>query len=622
LNTILGHAGEKVLLMGNEAIARGALEGGVHVVTGYPGTPSSEVIMALSRISEKVGVKVEWFANEKVAFEVALAASNAGLRSMVTMKAPGLNVASDSIFSAAYCGVNGGMIILVADDPGPHTTQTEQDSRFYSILTGLPMLDPSSPQEAKDAVVWGLEISERLKLPVFLRTTTRVNHTTADIVLGDVKRLERKPFFPRDLPRYVRASMKWNYERHRWLDERMKTAEKLSDNCPLNSLLLKGDFGIITSGVSYLYVVEVLKRLNVEDCSILKIGICNPLPKKLINSFLSHCKHILFVEELTPFLEFSIRAFSTLNENSPKFYGKLNGYLPFEGELNPSIVKDAVSRFLFSKPPHRESNDLEKIKVPSRPPPMCPGCPHRSAYYALLTAIRRLGYKREDVPIFGDIGCYALSLQKPLEAIWTEHCMGASISMALGLKFAGYDKPVVATIGDSTFFHAGLPALADAVHLKENMVVVILDNRITAMTGHQPHPGVEFKADGSKAVEVDIVDVVKGLGVEKVKVVDPYDIMSCIKVFEEALTNRNGVFVIIARRECALLARRMGIKLHSVHINYDKCVKCRSCISTFGCPAILWNDEKGPVIIPSLCNGCGSCSYICPFNAIEVEKND
>lgn len=617
MDPLLGEKGLKVLLMGNEAIARGAIEGGVQFVSGYPGTPSSEVIMSLSRISSKLGIFVEWFVNEKVAFEAAFAASSAGLRSIVTMKAPGINVASDALLSAAYAGVNGGMIILVADDPGPHTTQTEQDSRFYALLSNLPMLEPSTPQEAKDMVVWGLDFSEEIGLPIILRTTTRVNHTSSNVILGEIKSLNRKPKFSKDPPRYVRASMRWNLDRHIWLNKRMNLASSIALKCPFNILDLKGDFGIITCGVSYNYVLEALDRWGVNSCSILKLGITNPIPIELLSDFLSHCKRILFVEELEPFLEDRIRAISTMFNFNNVFHGKFDGILPREGEFNVEIVEEALAKILGLKFSF-EHVYTAPVEAPPRGPVMCSGCPHKSSYYALLKAIRESGFRIDEVPVFGDIGCYALSLQKPLEAIWTEHCMGASISMALGLKLSGYDKPVVATIGDSTFFHAGIPALIDAVHFDVNIVVLILDNGITAMTGHQPHPGVTFRADGSPAKYVDIVSVVKGVGVEKVEVIDPYDISHSIEVLKRALKNDSGVYVVVARRDCAILARRMGKHYHKVSINYDLCRKCRVCISTFGCPAMYWDPVKGPVILEQSCNGCGSCAHICPFKAIEV----
>lgn len=614
-------AGFKVLLMGNEAIARGAIEAGVHVVTGYPGTPSSEVIMALSQVSSEIGMKVEWFANEKVALEVALAAASAGLRSLVTMKAPGVNVAADALMSAAYCGVNGGMVILMADDPGPHTTQTEQDSRFYALMTNLPMVEPSNPQEAKDGIVWAFDLSEKLNLPVLFRTTTRVNHTSSDVVLGSVRRFDRKPVFPRDLPRYVRASMVWNLRRHIWLNERMNLAEQYANDCPLNKKIGNGKVSIVTSGVSFSYVLECLRDLDVmDDFSVYKIGMLHPLPLEMLkDAFLSSSK-ILIVEELEPFLESRIRALANFYGVEVEVYGKYDGLLPREGELNPSIVKSAILRFL-NRSEEFVGEVKSQVSPPSRPPPMCPGCPHRATYYALLSAIRSLGYKREDVPIMGDIGCYALSLLPPLEAIWTEHCMGASISMALGLKFAGYDKPVVATIGDSTFFHAGMPALTDAVHFNVNIVVVILDNRITAMTGHQPHPGVSFRADGSPATEIDIAKLIEGMGVKNIRIIDPYDIPSSIDVFKEALENSDGPFIVIAKRECALLARRRGkVRGRIVHVDRDKCIKCRNCIVKLGCPSILWSDELGP-IISNTCIGCGVCVYVCPVNALEVTEN-
>jgi len=613
---LLGEPGSRVLLMGNEAIARGAIEAGVHVVTGYPGTPSSEVIMALSEVASELGIRVDWFANEKVAFEVALAASSAGLRSLVTMKAPGVNVASDALMSAAYCGVNGGMVVLIADDPGPHTTQTEQDSRFYALLTNLPMIEPSDPQEAKDGVVWAFDLSEKIHLPVILRTTTRVNHTSGDVVLGEVKKITRSPRFPRDLPRYVRASMKWNLIRHKWLNEQMRIAELYAEECPLNKVIGEGEKLVVTSGVSYTYVIEAIEEMHLNGVKVLKLGITNPLPYKTLLNELESSRKVLIVEELEPFIEMRLRALLTTSKLSGiEVHGKMSGMpIPREGELNIEIVKRALAEFSDAE---YSLAQVEKASVPSRPPPMCPGCPHRATYYALKRAISELGYKLDEVPIFGDIGCYALSLQKPLEAIWTEHCMGASISMAMGLKYAGYEKPVVATIGDSTFFHAGLPALVDAVHFNLNVVVVVLDNETTAMTGHQPHPGVAVRADGSSAVKIDIAKVAEGIGVKEVRVVDPYDVDAAIKVFKEALSNRNGVFFVVSRRECALLARRRGIKLHEVKVNYDRCIKCKSCILSLGCPAMAWSAE-GPVINYDLCIGCGVCAYACPVGAIEV----
>lgn len=616
MDPLLGESGSRVLMMGNEAIARGAIEGGVQFVSGYPGTPSSEVIMSLSRVSSKLGILVEWFVNEKVAFEAAFSASSAGLRSMVTMKAPGMNVASDALLSAAYAGVNGGMIILVADDPGPHTTQTEQDSRFYALLSNLPLIEPSTPQEAKDMVVWGFELSEEVNLPVILRTTTRVNHTSSDVLLGDLKILNRKPVFKKDPPRYVRASMRWNLDRHVWLNKCMSQVPSLASKYPFDIMLLKGDYGIITSGVSYTYVLESLRRLGFELCSILRIGLVNPISMDNLSKFLSHCRKVLFVEELEPFIEERVRALSTIMNLDVEFHGKFDGILPREGEFNIEIVENAIAQVFGFKSSTPSIKSLS-VEPPPRSPVMCAGCPHRNSYYALLKAIRDLGFKVDEIPVFGDIGCYALSLQKPLEAIWTEHCMGASISMALGIKLSGYDKPVIATIGDSTLFHAGLPALVDAVHFNANIVVMILDNATTAMTGHQPHPGSSVRADGSPARAVDIVSVVKGIGVDKVEVIDPYDIPKTIDVLKRALLNRDGVYVVVCRRTCAILSRRMGEKFHVVKVNYDVCRKCKVCISTYGCPAMSWDPARGPVI-QSSCNGCGSCAYVCPFKAIEV----
>jgi len=619
----------KAVLMGNEAIARGAIEAGIGVATGYPGTPSSEVIMSLSRVAKELGMYVEWAVNEKVALEIALGAAFAGIRSLATMKAPGANVASDSFVSAAYSGVNGGMVILIADDPGPHTTQTEQDSRWYADLAKLPMLEPSDPQEAKDLVVKGYDLSESLKLPVILRTTTRVNHTVGDVVYGEMRRIERKPIFIKDVERYVRASMVGNLMRHKWLNNQLAKAEEEASKLGINRVEGDGNIGIITSGVSYSYVIESLKRIGKEHkVRIIKIEMSYPLPKSFLLKHLKDLEKALVVEELDPYLELKVRTLAHEEKLGVEIWGKKESGIPIEGELNPFIVMRVIAKFLDIGIVELKLEEPRTAITP-RPPPMCAGCPHRFSYYALLKAIKKAGFKLEEVPIMGDIGCYALSYEPPLEAIWTEHAMGASIGLALGLKVSGLDKPVVATIGDSTFFHAGIPPLLEAVHKNLDVIIVILDNEVVAMTGHQSTPEWSVTESGRRTTPIDILSLVKGLGVRYVKVINPYNINEAIEVFTEALLMKNaGPRVIISKAPCALMVIRQGKILGPRRtIDYNKCRNCLLCIIETGCPALTTEEvfgKKRPVIVKELCVGCGHCAYVCPFNAIieEVKKSD
>jgi indolepyruvate ferredoxin oxidoreductase alpha subunit len=602
--------------MGNEAIARGAFEAGVRVVTGYPGTPSSEVIMTFHEEGRGLPIYVEWAVNERVAFEIAYGAALAGVRALVTMKAPGLNVASDPIVSAAYSGVEGGLVVLVADDPGPHTTQTEQDSRWYAKLSKLPMFTASTPAEVKDTVKKLFRLSEELKLPVILRTTTRLNHAVGEVVLGEVEVLNPKPSFRKDPPRFVRAGMRWNLERHTWLDNVLARVEEAASKLSFNSVEGGGDLCVVTEGVAFTYVKESLGEIEGRGVRVVKVDQIYPPPKAFLRRHLADCRRVLVVEELDPYLESEVKKIAFEEGLKFEVAGKEEGLLPFEGELNPALVREALSRWLNvntgSKPPKQY-----EATVPERPPPLCPGCPHTFSYLALKLGIARAGFKLSEVPVFGDIGCYALSVNKPIEAIWTEHSMGASISMAMGLKIAGYDKPVVATIGDSTFFHAGIPALIEAVHKRVDLLVLVLDNRVVAMTGHQSTPSWEVTESGRNARRVEIVDVVKSIGVDEVVVVDPYDLDKIVEAVS-SLIRRPGVKVIVARHPCRLMEVR-GLKtIRKFRVIEDKCTGCRACVNVTGCPALYF--EGGKVrILGDDCTGCGLCARFCPYNAIVEE---
>lgn len=618
-NPLRAPAGVRIALMGNEAIARGAIESGTYIVTGYPGTPSSEVIMTLQEYGSGLNIYAEWAVNERVAFEIALGASLGGARSLTTMKGPGLNVASDPIMSAAYSGVNGGLTILVADDPGPITTQTEQDSRWYAKLSKLPMITPSSPQEAKDFTVISQKLSEALQLPVILRTTTRVNHTVGEVITGDIESPRGFRAFSADPPRYVRAGMVWNLERHKWLNNQLKLVEDLARQNGLNKTIGEGSKCVVAEGVSYNYVMEVLSRYRVNnDVKIVKVDLLHPIPKKFMVNSLSDCDEIVVVEELDPYLEESVRILLSELNIKIDVHGKLDGHLPLEGELNTYLVAKALSKLLGFKLLDTQYK-LGNLEIPSRPPPMCPGCPHRNSYIAILFGIAKAGYKRDDIPIFGDIGCYALSVNPPLNAIWVEHSMGASISMAMGLKIGGYSKPVIATIGDSTFFHAGLQPLIEAVNKMVNLLIVILDNSVVAMTGHQSTPAWKVTESGRSAKPVDIVEIVKSVGVENLAVVDPSNVDEMAAKVSEFLT-KPGVSVLIAKSPCAILkTRKEGIKKR-YRVLSDKCTKCLACIRVTGCPALYVDDDNKVAISADDCVGCGLCVRYCPYKAIVEVK--
>jgi len=606
-NPLRAEKNKKLVLMGNEAIARGAVEAGVWIAVGYPGTPSSEVIMTLQEYG--ADMYAEWAVNEKVALEIAIGASIGGARSLVTMKGPGLNIASDPLLSAAYSGVDGGMLVLVADDPGPITTQTEQDSRWYAPLAKLPMISPSNPQEAKDFTVRGIELSEELQLPVILRTTTRVNHSVGEVILGEVREPRKYRSFSKNPERFVRAGMSWNLERHKWLDSRLREVEKLGEKYSFNAVEGNGRKCVVTEGIGYQYVKEAAESSH-ENLRIVKLGLLYPFPTSFLSRSLAGCDEIYVVEELDPFIETLLRTYAEEMGIPRSTVGKLSGKLPLEGELGP----DSVKRLLFAKE-DASNGEGGALPVPPRPPPLCPGCPHRNSYLAILGGISRAGFSRKEVPIFGDIGCYALSVYPPLNAIWTEHSMGASISMAVGLKLSGFEKPVIATIGDSTFFHSGIQPLIEAVNKKVDILVVILDNSVIAMTGHQATPAWSRTETGREVKEIKIEDVVRGIGAEEIRIVDPYNLDEMTKAVSELLVKR-GVKVLIARAPCAIYEARRKGRPGYYTIKEDLCTGCLACIRATGCPALYLADNGKVRIMEEDCYGCGLCARYCPEKAI------
>jgi indolepyruvate ferredoxin oxidoreductase alpha subunit len=611
--------GQRILALGNEAIVRGALESAVDFTSTYPGTPSSEIGDVFFRIAKDAGVYFEYSVNEKVALEGGIAASISGLNAMTFMKHVGLNVASDAFVSLAYVGVRGAHVIVSADDPGSHSSQNEQDNRWYVKLANIPMLEPSSPQEAKEMTINAFDLSYELELPVLLRTTTRVSHTRAPITLGEIKKGKGKSKFEKD-PRRFMLVPEIALENHNMLIEKMKRALEESERSNFNFVKNKESdtkFGIIASGVSYGYCVDVLKKLEIE-AKILKLGMTNPIPRKMCADFLKSVDNVIVLEELDPFLESQIKSVAGEEGIKVNIFGKETGHFPKVNEYDPDIMEEGISRVITEQLP--EINLIEPtlgmlqikpIHLPSRPPVLCPGCPHRATAYAAKKA------SGKDTIYPMDIGCYTLVFEHPLKTADVVLCMGSSVGTACGFSQTT-DQKVIAFIGDSTFFHAGIPGLINAVHQGHNFVLTIMDNRTTAMTGFQPHPGVDRKNGGKT---VDIFEVVKGCGVESVELIDPYDIKKALVSFYDA-RDYKGISVIIARHPCALIEvrdkKRKGERIVPYDVNKKTCIQCYTCTDEFGCPASWKGDDDYPRISANRCVGCGVCAEVCPTNSINA----
>ncbi len=618
-------AGNSILALGNEAIVRGAIESGLDVATTYPGTPSSEIGDVLSQIAEELGLYFEYSVNEKVALELGIAASISGMNALTFMKHVGLNVASDAFMSLAYIGVRGGHVIVTADDPGCHSSQNEQDNRWYCKLANIPMLEPSSPQEAKDMVKLAFETSLELELPILLRTTTRVSHARAPITLGKIKQGKGKSIFEKEPKRFMLVP-DYALKNHQLLLERMKRAEEISESSELNFVVKEnseGRLGIIASGVSSAYCVDVLKKLDVT-VKILKLGMTHPIPKKMCSEFMKDIEAVIVLEELDPYLEREIKSIAGEKHLPLKIYGKETGHFPKFGEFNPDIVERGIVKILREDFPDIEVKDkaitainIKPLPLPSRPPVLCPGCPHRATAYAA----KKASSGNAIFPM--DIGCYTLILQPPLKTADIVLCMGSSVGTACGFSKAT-DQQIIAFIGDSTFFHAGIPGLINAVHAQHNFVLSILDNNTTAMTGFQPHPGVEVGGIRKSAKAVDIFEMVKGCGVKFARVVDPYDLKTTITAFKEAL-GHPSIAVVIARHPCALVEyrekKKKGEKIVAYDVDRETCIQCHTCTSKFGCPASSVGEDEFPRINSHLCVGCGVCADVCPSGAIQrVDK--
>jgi len=603
--------GSRVLLLGNEAIARGALEAGVAVATTYPGTPASEIGDSIARVAKRAGIYFEYSINEMVATEIAMGAAASGVRALVSMKHVGVNVAADALMTFAYTGTRGGFVLVTADDPSCHSSQNEQDNRYYALLGGIPLLEPSSPQECYEMTKEAFALSEKLELPVIVRTTTRVSHVRGPVIVGEIRPGITRKEFVKDPKRFVTVPSVAR-ERHLVLLERLRRAEELADASPLNMNLKIGNggaIGIVTSSAAFNYVMDAGNAMGLS-ADVLKLGFPHPVPKARIAEFLRRHQLVIVVEELEPIMETEVRAIAQKDGVRCVIKGKEDGLFPRAHEFDQGIVARglATTAGIRGAPATGPPSNLSALPV--RPPVLCAGCPHSATYYAANKATNKKA-------IFAsDIGCYTLGVSPPYSAADFLVCMGSSVGSAGGLAKVN-DQPVIAFIGDSTFFHAGIPGLINAVHNGHRFLLMILDNRTTAMTGHQPHPGSRSGPECCDITEVEIEGVVRGCGVKWLKVVDPYDINTTVDAIKEAL-QQPAVSVIIARRECALIARRddKGAIRKKHYIDQEVCNKCRTCVDKFQCPAIS-SIDKVQTIDDALCAGCGVCAQVCPHKAIK-----
>ena len=620
--------GERLFLLGNEAIARGAIEGGIQVAAAYPGTPSSEIVETLAGLAKELGIYVEWSINEKVALEVAFAASICGVRALVTMKHVGVNVAHEPLMTASYIGAKGGFVILTADDPGMWSSQNEQDNRYIAEQAYLPVLEPSGAQEAKDMMAEAFRLSEEFEHPFMFRSVTRISHARSDVTLGEIEKIKRQGTFKKNPEWLVHVPAVARRNRVLML-ERFEKIKKAVNTLPFNELILAegAKLGVIACGLSYSYAREAIKWIGIDEkVSTLKIGTPHPLPGELVRKLLESVDEILVVEELEPFVENHVKAIAGEDGIAVKIHGK--DLLSLTGELSTGQVAEALVKLTGSKTSIDFARMSEIAKenaplLPQRPPNLCAGCPHRASMHAINVASRRVArdYGKDVEAIYpSDIGCYNLGVNPPLKGADTTICMGGSFGIANGLAHV-IDAPVVAHLGDSTFFHSGIPPLINAVYNRANITMVVLDNRTTAMTGFQPHPGTGYTASGDKTIALKIEDIVRACGVEFVEIIDPIDLSNAVKTLEEAI-RFNGPSVVISRRPCAMEEqrekRRRNEKVIPCVIDQNKCDACGACIKLLGCPAIIKENDK-VLIDSSTCTGCGLCAQVCPHKAIIQE---
>ncbi|HVB74765.1 MAG TPA: indolepyruvate ferredoxin oxidoreductase subunit alpha [Ktedonobacteraceae bacterium] len=675
---VLTMPGKRLFLTGDEAVARAALEAGINVATGYPGNPSTKAITALIPVAKEYGIAIEWSVNEKVALEVATGAAWAGKRSFVAMKMSGVNVMADSLLSIAHSGVRGALVIYTADDVGVYYGMVEQDTRYYAQLTSLPMLMPASPEEAYSMTRLAFELSERTGAPVFVLGTTAVANAITAMKVGQIERDTHQPpaSFPRDLAKFTKASPQWCRDQHADAIKRLEQAGELCRDeqlagtpAPVFTLpaTVQGEqgkrLGIITAGVSFTYLQELRLRAPqwFKDVPVLKLGIVHPLPRQEIEDLLSQLDNVLVLEELDPLIETQVLAIIGENGLRISVHGKRNGLLPRVGDYSLELLQGALATLdeqigraatwtrprktgstsgMQELPAQAKSNGgnghehiknaLPVLNTPYAPSPVsalprslefCPGCPHRMTYYALNRAIEQLGYTQDEVITTGDVGCTIIGMNAPLDTCWTEVSMGASIGIAQGMKQAGIERPVLAAMGDGTFYHNGIAGLLNAVQSGVNLTLLILDNSRSAMTGMQPDPGSGKRSDGTPSARADIAMIARGCGVEYVKRLNPYQLPEMIAALQDAIRSP-GVSVVIADAPCTT----QGVFINEpVQVDQQACLAGRGCEDTpcyhkVGCPSVLLSlDNVAPLVTidTATCVACGLCVDACPFDAIK-----
>jgi len=629
------------LLMGNEAIVRGALEAGVNIAAGYPGTPSSEIIESFSKVAKERNLYVEWSTNEKVAVEVAAAGSFAGLRSLCVMKQNGINVASDFLLHLASSGTRGGMLLVSCDDPGALSSVNEGESRLFARLLEIPLLEPGDFQEAKDIIPWAFALSEQIRNIVMVRSVTRMSHASGNVRFGPLPDTAAQavfhyngPLLDPDTGPVISMILAAPELQHGPQLEKMKKAAEIFETCPFNTYTgpENPELIIITSSACSLYSREAVAILGLEErVGILKLATTWPLPRRLLTGHLARAARILFVEEVAPTLEDHVKiiAAETAAEIGVKtFYGKKSGHLPAVGELNPDLVINALTALLSIPYAPLTTEFAGKLKeladnyAPPRGMTFCPGCPHRASYWSIHNALELDGRRGF---VCGDIGCYVMgTLPAGFSTVKTLHAMGSGSGIASGfgkLKHFGMDQPVLSVCGDSTFFHAALPALANAIHQRSPFTMVLLDNRGTAMTGFQPHPGSPANVLGDPAPALDMEKLCRAMGA-KVEVSDPFDLDRTQQKLNHLLEYAEGTKVLILRQACALSPERRGKKKYEISVDESRCrgedCGCnRLCTRIFGCPGLVWDREKKVSRIDDIiCVGCGVCADICPAGAI------
>ncbi len=601
----------KEFLMGNAAIARGAIAAGLNLISGYPGTPSTEVLETTAKVNDG-SVYVEWSVNEKAALELGAGAAYSGARSMVTMKQVGLNVASDPLMSLAYIGVKGGMVIMVADDPGPISSQTEQDTRHFASFSKLPCFDPSSVQEAYDMIQDAFEYSEKYNTPVLFRPTTRVCHGYASIEVKDENeyKVNRPEGFVKDSSKWV-IFPRLSYNAHIHIEERNAELSKVFSGYSRNIILPEKaqgcKKGIATHGISYTYTMEALR--DKESPRVFKVSTPFPFPEQQAVKFLSGLDEVLCIEELDPIIERELTYICGKYHLNTKILGKLTHNVKTAGENTCASVLGNISAFMGWEVP--ETAKLEEAPaLPVRPPVLCAGCPHRASFFAVKEAM-----KGQKSVFCGDIGCYTLGNAMPLDMVDTCLCMGAGVNITQGIGKIEPDTKCFAFVGDSTFFASAITGAVNAVYNQADMTLVILDNSTTAMTGHQPHPGTGRTMMGEVVEKVSIQEVLKGIGVKTVETVNPLDLKKSVETVKR-VADEEGVKAIVFKSPCAVLIKPDKPAV----IDSAKCTSCKKCIKTLGCPGIVLRDGK-VAIENSLCTGCGLCSQVCPFGAIGGTGN-